>query len=88
MQDQLTQDAIKARSCNGCGQPLPLNAAGTDQTGFYCCDEYYCGESCLNQSFEGSGTNWAEHYDEDGDCYYTEWPLVDIVAEYALQVAA
>lgn len=55
-----------------CGRELPRNAEGM-QNGWYCCDEYYCSQTCLDKSFEGRGETWLEHYDDDGDCYWTEW---------------
>lgn len=59
-----------SRKCSICGKPV--------SEGWYCCDEYYCSEECLNKSFEGTGETWEEHYesmggDEDSDCYWTEW---------------
>lgn len=54
------------RRCAACGKPM--------REGFYCCDEYYCSQPCLDGSFEGTGTTWDEHYSDDGDCYWTEWP--------------
>jgi hypothetical protein len=46
--------------------------------GWYCCDEYYCSQKCLDRSFEGTGETWEQHYedvggDDGGDCYWTEW---------------
>jgi hypothetical protein len=64
-----------------CGEPLPRNAEGL-QNGWYCCDEYYCSQECLNRSFEPINNHndagiapitWEDHYTEDGDCYWSEW---------------
>lgn len=61
------------RICTSCNKPLPWGERG--QTGFLCCDEYYCSQPCLDKSFEKTGTNWEEHYSEASDCYYTDWEL-------------
>lgn len=45
------------------------------QTGYICCDEYYCSERCLNQSFAGLELDWHEHYIDSNECYWTEWEL-------------
>ena len=66
-----TTEEMLSRVCSTCNNVLKIRKE--IQSGFYCCDEYYCTEKCLNKSFEGSGTNWLEHYDDDGDCYWTEW---------------
>lgn len=65
------------RFCDTCDKVLPFNEARTGQIGYLCCDLYYCDETCLNASFKDSGTTWDEHYDDDGDCYWTEWYLED-----------
>lgn len=86
--DQTTLEALKVRSCNTCGEPLHLNAAGTDQTGVYCCDGYYHEGQCLDSSFDGTTETWESHYNDDGDCYFTEWPLTEIVADYLAELQA
>jgi len=53
------------RVCSECGVVMT--------EGYLCCDEYYCSERCLSQSFKGSGTSWEEHFTEEGDCYWTDW---------------
>jgi hypothetical protein len=67
----MTQTQAK-RVCNGCDNTLTVDYKGV-QAGYYCCDEYYCSDKCLNMSFELSGTTWDKHYTDDGDCYWTEW---------------
>lgn len=58
-------DPEKFRTCLVCERTM--------SSGYYCCDEYYCSEQCLNAGFVGTGETWAEHYSDDGDCYWTEW---------------
>lgn len=53
------------RVCSTCTKPM--------SEGYYCCDEYYCSDDCVNAPFVGTGEAWEEHYSEDGDCYWTEW---------------
>ncbi len=53
------------RQCNKCGYRMAA--------GYVCCDEYFCSRECLDESFAGSGTSWAEHYEDDGDCCWTTW---------------
>lgn len=70
---------LNDRSCATCSKPMPIvNNEGTSnvdmQEGWYCCDEYFCSDVCLNKSFEGTGETWDEHYDE-GDCYWSQWEL-------------
>lgn len=65
LREALTPAEVEARLCRTCSKNMT--------EGYYCCDEYYCSEACLNKSFEGTGTTWEAHYTEDGDCYYTEW---------------
>ncbi len=60
------------RICATCGHMLPVDKSNV-QSGFYCCDEHYCSEGCLDKSFEGTGYTWDEHYSDDGQCYYTAW---------------
>lgn len=62
------------RLCSTCKRPLPFNGQGF-QEGFLCCEEYYCSQRCLDKSMEAAGTSWDEHFDEDGDCYFSEWEL-------------
>ena len=71
MKTNIVMSKMDERVCNTCSETLPI----TDgvQKGWYCCDEYYCSQKCLDSSFDGSGTSWKEHYDDDGECYYTEW---------------
>lgn len=62
------------RVCKTDGKILPV--IDGVQKGWYCCDEYYCSQACLNQSFDSAPDDdsvWLKHYDDDGDCYYTEW---------------
>jgi hypothetical protein len=68
------------RICSMCGEPLPIgyengNPKYPVQQGFYCCDEYYCSQECLDKSFEGTGETWNTHFTEDGDCFWTEWEI-------------
>jgi len=65
------------RICSTCNKPLPWSDTETGQTGWLCCDEYYCSEKCLNESFSGDDT-WEQHFTEEGDCYYTDWELEEI----------
>lgn len=64
--------SLLIRTCATCTKPLIRNEYGQQQ-GWYCCDNYYCSPECLDKRFEGTGETWAEHYDDDGDCYWTEW---------------
>lgn len=66
------------RICSTCGKPLPWSDTESGQRGVLCCDEYYCSEPCLNKSFEASGTTWKEHYQDDGECYFTDWELEEL----------
>ena len=66
------------RICTTCNKPLPWSKEETGQTGWLCCDEYYCSEGCLNESFKGLGETWEEHYSEEGDCYFTDWELEEV----------
>lgn len=70
------QKEVILRICE-CGKALPLDDKN-QQRGWLCCDLYYCSEECLNKSFEGTGTTWLEHYDDDGECYYSEWELEEL----------
>lgn len=70
MNTNITEEML-TRICSTCDNVLKIRKE--IQRGWYCCDEYYCTEKCLNKSFKGSGTNWLSHYDDDGDCYWTEW---------------
>lgn len=60
------------RYCVIDGSTLPFDADGF-QNGWHCCGEYYCSQECLDASFVASGTTWDEHYEDDGDCYWTAW---------------
>jgi hypothetical protein len=65
---------VETRTCSVCGKPLPpADDPRMVVQGWYCCDEYYCSQKCLDASFEGTGETWEQHYSDDGDCYYTEW---------------
>ena len=60
------------RICTTCGKRLPIK--DNVQSGYFCCDEYYCSQECLDESFnDADGLTWEEHYHDDGDCYWTEW---------------
>ena len=72
------QKDVTIRICSTCDRPLPWSDEEFGQTGWLCCDEYYCSEPCLNASFEGSGTTWKEHYLEASDCYFTGWELEEV----------
>lgn len=66
------------RICSACSKMLPLGRHEHRpeiilQRGWYCCDEYFCSESCLDASFKDTNETWEQHYSDDGDCYYTEW---------------
>lgn len=39
--------------------------------GYYCCGDHLC-EQCIVEKFDGF-ENWLEHYEEGGECYWTEW---------------
>lgn len=65
------------RICTSCKLPLAFNKDG-HQEGYLCCDEYYCSKRCLDVSFEGTDTDWEHHFEEDGDCYFTEWELEEL----------
>lgn len=63
------------RMCRTCGLRLPIEDGL--QKGWYCCDEYYCSQMCIDMSFPYQET-FDDHYAEQGgddgsDCYYTEW---------------
>lgn len=58
--------------CKTCNKPLKI--VDDVQSGYYCCDEYYCSKACLDKSFKGQ-TTWKDHFSQDGDCYWTEWNL-------------
>lgn len=62
---------FQERICATDGKQLPV--VNGVQSGYYCCDEYYCSKPCLDKSFENSGTTWDEHYSDDGDCYFSGW---------------
>ena len=61
------------RVCSTCNNTLNIDTKDKLQTGWYCCDNYYCSEKCLNKSLDNE--TWLEHYDDDGDCYWTEWEV-------------
>lgn len=60
------------RTCFMCNNMLAIDENGF-QSGYWCCEQYFCGDRCLNKSFLNSGETWEEHYTENGDCYWTEW---------------
>lgn len=65
------------RICAICHKPLSIVVADNGdkvRQGYYCCDEYYCSEDCVNLSLPENIT-WDEHYDDDGDCYLSEWGI-------------
>jgi hypothetical protein len=70
------QEEMIIRRCSTCKQLLNFKPDGT-QEGVFCCDLYYHEGACLYKSFnddiEQGERDWNEHYDDDGDCYYTEW---------------
>ena len=67
------------RICTPCGKPLPWSDTESGQTGWLCCDEYYCSKECLDESFnDAEGLTWEKHYTEDGDCYHTDWELEEL----------
>ena len=66
-------DTLNLRECNQCQRALPLH--NEVQFGYYCCDEYYCSNNCIEQSCADAGTTWAKHYTDDGECYFTEWEI-------------
>ena len=60
------------RICSSCSHILPVK--NQLQSGFYCCDEYYCNEDCLAEGKRYSHSIWIiRHYEVEGDCYWTEW---------------
>lgn len=80
-------EVLKQRTCSYCNNVLPVKTHEhrpdiQQQYGWYCCDEYWCSERCLKKPFLNSGETWEEHYTDDGDCYYTEWDLSDLINEY------
>lgn len=72
MNTQETINQETERLCFICERELEKGENGT-QYGYYCCDEYFCDDRCLNKSFLNSGETWEQHYSEDGACYWTEW---------------
>lgn len=73
------------RICTTCKHPLAWSETETGQTGWICCDQYFCSQKCLDESFEGTGETWLEHYetnggDENSDCYNTDWELEEVTA--------
>lgn len=71
------------RICSPCDKPLPWSDIESGQCGWSCCEEYYCSEKCLcesfNESYEVGKVLWEEHYAEDGTgCYYTDWELEEL----------
>jgi len=72
------------RMCTTCGRPLPWSDTESGQTGWLCCDEYYCTRTCLDESFndawneDGTQMTWEDHFTEEGDCYFTDWELEEI----------
>lgn len=72
MTDDTTTES--KRICFMCDRELHINKEGT-QTGYYCCDEYFCNDHCLRKSFQFTDETWQTHYSDDGDCYWTEWEV-------------
>jgi len=67
------------RICSTCKKPLPWSDTETGQMGWICCDDYYCSEFCLRESWDaGDLDKFEAHYSEDSDCYYTDWELEEI----------
>lgn len=61
------------RVCVTDGKVLLVSTEGEPtQSGWYCCDEYFCSQECLDKSFEGTDFTWETHFSDDGDCYYTD----------------
>ena len=60
-------------------KPLQWNNNKTGQTGWFCCDEYYCSQDCLEKSFDNTDVmeegGWDNHFTQEGECYFTEWEL-------------
>lgn len=52
------------RICTGCGKPLPWSTEESGQTGWLCCDEYYCSEVCLGKSFDEDYTKGLKKWEE------------------------
>lgn len=76
------------RMCATCNKPLPWSEEETGQCGWYCCEEYFCSEDCLDKSFDNPDVSdedrlngWEGHYTDDGDCYYTDWELEEVKEE-------
>ncbi len=68
------------RTCNTCSKELTIT--NQVQEGFYCCEEYYCSEKCVNASLKTNSLpfetpeTWHDHYEgSDSECYWTEWEL-------------
>ena len=76
------QKDVTIRICSTCDRPLPWSDTESGQTGWLCCDEYYCSEKCLYKSFDSDyevgRKMWNEHYSEEGDCYHTDWELEEL----------
>lgn len=59
------------KQCSRCRAPMTK--------GWFCCEEHFCSQVCLDESFIGTGETWDEHYnaatseDGSGDCYWTQW---------------
>lgn len=65
------------RRCALCGDRLPTTFNNKFQAGYYCCDDYYCSIICVDSELCALGSSWKEHYTDDGECYWTEWNLLD-----------
>ena len=76
------QKDVTIRICSTCDRPLPWSDEDPGQTGWLCCDEYYCSEECLYKSFnddyEVGKVLWEEHYRDGDDCYFTDWELEEL----------
>lgn len=74
------------RQCDECKNILPVIEVGVDkgkgQQGYVCCDEYFCDGKCLAKHKGISFEEWSsDHYEQRGDCYYSEWPMKDELLE-------
>lgn len=68
----MTADQID-RTCSNCDKILPTDDKGI-QSGWYCCDDYACSETCLTIIAKMGMDEWEQtHYEDGGDCYWTEW---------------
>lgn len=74
------QSEVIIRICSTCTTPLPFNEQKL-QEGIICCDEYFCNTDCLlgTRTEYKTHDEWvADHYEEEGECYFSEWELEEL----------